>query len=234
MRLRHTFALAAIIFVSLAPSAQADPPRKSGVPSGAAATYRVTVGPQWAGTGVAISRTGWVITGKALTDHCPAAPDPCVIWVEDAEREVWRRAAVIATDARIGLTLLRTESPLPEAATLAARPARAGEPVHTFVFDGNDRRFAAGNVQSNGVATLFGDPPASGQVVISTLEHRDGFVGAGMFNIADDRLLGVLIGTVDDAGVTGTVAATSSDVRALYDRGRVAYERQQRQSTARR
>lgn len=232
MRSRFTFALAAFIFVSLASSAQADAPRGSEEPTGATSTYRVTVGPQWAGTGVAISRTGWVITGKNLTDHCPPAPEHCAIWVEDAQREIWRRAAVVATDPRIGLALLRTESPLPEAAALATRPVRSGEPVHTYVFDGNDRQFAAGNARGTGIVTLFGDPPASGRVVISTLEHRDGFVGAGVFNIADDRLLGVLIGTVDGEGVTGTVAATSADVRALYDRGRAEYARQQRQTAA--
>ena len=232
MRSRFTFALAAFIFVSLASSAQADPPRGSEEPTGATSTYRVTVGPQWAGTGVAVSRTGWVITGKSLTDRCPPAPERCVIWVEDAERDLWRRAAVIATDPRIGLSLLRTAAPLPAAAALSTRPVRTGEPIHTFVYDGNDRRFSAGNVRGVSTATLFGDPPASGQVVISTLEHRDGFVGAGVFNLTDDRLLGVVLGTVDGEGVTGTVAATSADVRALYDRGRTAYERQQRQTAA--
>lgn len=227
MRSAATFALAAFLFMSVGSTANADPPRGSEEPAGSAATYRVTVGPQWAGTGVAVSRTGWVITGKNLTDHCPPAPETCAIWVEDAQREVWRRAALVATDPRIGLALLRTESDLPAAASLATRPARSGEAVHTFVFDGNDRRFNAGNVRRTGDAMLFGDPPASGRVVYSTLEHRDGAVGAGVFNISDGRLLGVLIGNTEE---DGTVAATSADVRALYDRGRTAYERQQQQT----
>lgn len=215
-----------------AEAAFADPPaRGSEEPAGVGATYRVTVTPHWAGTGVAISRDGWVVTTADLIGRCPDAPAPCGIWVEDQAREIWRRAELVASDPGVGIALLRTDGTLPEAATLTSRRVRPGEPVHASGFDGNDRRFLTGSVRGQRLATMFGDPPASGQVVVTTLECPNGSYGTGIFAISDERMIGLLVGTVDaseDADAGRTIAVPSGAVRAFYELNRAAYERRAR------
>ncbi len=209
--------------------AAADPPHDAD-PAGSAATFRVTVDPDLAGTGIAVSREGWVITAADLVRRCPPAPARCGIWVDDAARRIWRTAEVIASDPQTGLALLRTDGGLPAAASLAVRPARAGEPVHAYAFEGNDRRFLPGNVVENRTAALFGDPPASGRVLVSTLECRAGTYGTAIFATGDERLLGVVVGILDGDG--GTVAIPGSTVRAFFERNRVLYERRTRTARA--
>lgn len=223
------FAAAAFSIFPIA--ASADPPPHDADPSGSAATYRVTVDPDLAGTGIAVSTEGWVVTTADLVRRCPPAPARCGIWVDDAARQIWRRAELIASDPQTGLALLRTNAGLPAAASLATRPAREGEPVHAYAFDGNERRFLPGNVVADRTVTLFGDPPASGRVLVSTLECRAGTYGTAIFATGDDRLLGVVVGILDgDRG--GTVAIPGNAVRTFFERNRALYERHARTAHA--
>lgn len=222
---------AAAAFAIYPVAASADPPPHDADPAGSAATYRVTVDPDLAGTGIAVSTEGWVITTADLVRRCPPAPARCGIWVDDAARRIWRTAELIAADPHTGLALLRTNAGLPAAASLASRPARAGEPVHAYTFDGNDRRFLPGSVVADRTARLFGDPPASGRVLVSTLECRAGTYGTAIFATGDERLLGVVVGVIDGQD-GGTVAIPGNAVRAFFERNRALYERRARTAQA--
>ncbi|HSD12414.1 MAG TPA: serine protease [Patescibacteria group bacterium] len=221
---------AAAAFAIYPVAASADPPHDAD-PAGSAATYRVTVDPDLAGTGIAVSTEGWVITTADLVRRCPPAPAHCGIWVDDAARQIWRRAELIASDPQTCLALLHPNARLPAAASLASRPARAGEPVHAYAFDGNDRLFLPGNVVADRPATLFGDPPASGRVLVSTLECRAGTYGTAIFATADGRLLGVIVGIIDGQE-GGTVAIPGGTVRTFFERNRALYERRARTAQA--
>ncbi|HTK04720.1 MAG TPA: serine protease [Candidatus Eisenbacteria bacterium] len=200
-----------------APAANADD-----VPSGRQAVYRVSVEGTWTTTGIAVSREGTVLTAASILSHCPAE-GACRIWVEapEPDRDLWYRATLAATDPVTGLAVLRTAA-LPSALRLGTRAARPGEPLHAYAYDGNEARFLAGNVRSVSRVSYPGNPPVSGNGLLSSIACPNGAAGTGLVATADDAVLGIVYGTTDDGD---TIAVPSSTIRAFLDARHIPYDR---------
>lgn len=202
------------------------------VPSGRQAVYRVSVEGTWTTTGIAVSRDGTVLTAASVFSHCPAE-GACRIWVEAPEpaRDLWYRATLAATDPVTGLAVLRTAATMPSALRLGARAARPGEPLHAYTYDGNDVQFLVGNVRSVSRVSYPGDPPTSGNALLSSMPCPNGSAGTGLVATADDALLGVMYGTDDDGNA---VAIPSATIRAFLDARHIPYDRAPARRHARR
>jgi hypothetical protein len=206
-------------------------------PAGRSATYRISIQGTWTTTGVAVARSGTVLTTSAILARCPEDA-PCRIWVEAPEdgRDVWHRATVAGSDEATGIVALRVDASLPAAARLRPGRARLGEPVHGYAYDGNDVRFLVGNVRE--VADVHYPSRPEGETspaVLSTMDCPAGSPGAGVFAIVDEALVGIVFGPVDADDRPGLSAAVpSTAIRAFLDRNRIPYDPPARRSRPRR
>jgi hypothetical protein len=206
-------------------------------PTGWEATYRVTVNLDFSGTGVALPNKGWMITAQSLFAQCGYSikDGDCVVRVEDAERNFWIKADLVAIYTRYGLALIHLREEIPAMATYANRAAAVHEPVHALSYNEKDRRFFAGNVSGMRILQLDGEPVARRQLPVSSIKCSDCSNGTPIFTL-EGQLLGVHIGTVDadvaegEAAREDDVMLTANDLRTLVEWYRPAYERKSAQA----